>query len=126
MNNTTNNDIKYKEELNAEVNIDKNKNNENEINNAEKNVEEKKENIFDDIEKENGQIEIRTENNEPKIKTEEKIKESIQDEKLINTPEKNDNIINESEDKIISSNINENDETPEKPKRIMNHIKRKK
>ena len=29
--------------------------------------------IFDNIEKENGQIEIRTENNEPKIKTEEKI-----------------------------------------------------
>ena len=126
VNNSTNNNIKDKEELNIEINIDNNKNNENEIINIEKNEEAKKENIFDNIEKENGQIEIRAENNEPKIKTEDKIKESIQDEKLINTPEKNDNIINESEDKIISSNINDTNETPDKSKRIMNHIKRKK
>ena len=80
VNNSTNNNIKDKEKLNIEINIDKNKNNENENINIEKNEEEKKENIFDNIEKENGQIEVRTENNETKIKTEEKIKDSLQDE----------------------------------------------
>ena len=93
------------ENLNKNVNTTNNniKANENEnINNIEN-----KENNFQNIKQENGQI-------EPKI---EKIKESSQEKKLIID---DNNIDNTPEIE------NKNDITPEKPKRIMEHIKRKK